>query len=110
VEEGLALRKPVLLFREKTESIDNRLTGSVKTIGLTRQSIVVETSRLLENPRASNNLVAEYSSPGDGHASERIVQAIKHYFNRANRPKDYIPKAIDKPTQSTGNGCQVNKI
>jgi UDP-N-acetylglucosamine 2-epimerase (non-hydrolysing) len=104
VEEGLALRKPVLLFREKTESIDNRLTGSVKTIGLTRQSIVVETSRLLENPRASNNLVAEYSSPGDGHASERIVQAIKHYFNRANRPKDYIPKAIDKPTRQRVSG------
>jgi UDP-N-acetylglucosamine 2-epimerase (non-hydrolysing) len=96
VEEGLALRKPVLLFREKTESIDNRLTGSVKTIGLTRQSIVVETSRLLENPRASNNLVAEYSSPGDGHASERIVQAIKHYFNRANRPKDYRQRVSGK--------------
>jgi UDP-N-acetylglucosamine 2-epimerase (non-hydrolysing) len=106
VEEGLALRKPVLLFREKTESIDNRLTGSVKTIGLTRKSIVVETSRLLENPRASNNLVAEYSSPGDGHASERIIQAIKHHFGLAERPKDYISKAIDKP----GNGCQVNKI
>ena len=86
------MQKPVLLFREKTESIDNHLTGSVKTIGLKRASIVVETSRLLENPKASNNLVTDFSSSGDGHASERIIQAIKHHFGRAERPKDYKPK------------------
>jgi UDP-N-acetylglucosamine 2-epimerase (non-hydrolysing) len=92
MEEGRALRKPVLLFREKTESIDAHLTDSVKIIGLKRASIVVETSRLLENPKASNNIVSELSSSGDGHAAERIVQAIKHHFGRASRPKDYKPK------------------
>jgi UDP-N-acetylglucosamine 2-epimerase (non-hydrolysing) len=92
VEEGLALQKPVLLFREKAAPIDKHLTGSVKIVGLKRASIVVETSRLLENPRASNHLVAEVSSFGDGHAAERIVQAIKHHFGRAVRPKDYKPE------------------
>jgi len=98
MEEGLALRKPVLLFRETTESIDNHLTGSGRAIGLKRSSIVVETSRLLENPRALNHLVTEVGSSGDGHAAQRIVQAIKHHFGRAERPKDYKPKT---PKQTT---------
>jgi UDP-N-acetylglucosamine 2-epimerase (non-hydrolysing) len=92
LEEGLALQKPILLFREKTESIDDRLTGSAGAIGLKRASIVIETSRFLENPKASNNWVAEFMPPGDGHAAERIVQAIKHHFGRADRPQDYKPK------------------
>jgi UDP-N-acetylglucosamine 2-epimerase (non-hydrolysing) len=57
-----------------------------------RASIVIETSRFLENPKASNNWVAEFMPPGDGHAAERIVQAIKHHFGRADRPQDYKPK------------------
>jgi UDP-N-acetylglucosamine 2-epimerase len=110
VEEGLVLRKPVLLFREKTESIDNHLTGSVKTIGLKRPDIVIEISRLLENPAASNNLVAEFSSPGDGHAAERIIQAIQHHFGRADRPQDYKPKAQTKVPiiNSENSGISAN--
>jgi UDP-N-acetylglucosamine 2-epimerase (non-hydrolysing) len=98
MEEGLALRKPVLLFREKTEQLDSHLAGSVKMIGLKRASIVVETSRLIEDQNISRNLIAEFNMGGDGHAAERIVQAIKHHFSRANRPKDYKPKA---PRQTT---------
>jgi UDP-N-acetylglucosamine 2-epimerase (non-hydrolysing) len=92
-EEGLALRKPVLLFREKSEPLNSHLTGAVKQIGLKRAGIVVETSRLIEDPNASNNLIAELNLSGDGHAAERVVQAIKHHFGQADRPKDYKPKA-----------------
>jgi UDP-N-acetylglucosamine 2-epimerase (non-hydrolysing) len=99
MEEGLALRKPVLLFRGKTAPIDSHLTGSVKIIGLKRASIVVETSRLLEKSDSSNNLFAGFNSSGDGHAAERIVQAIKHHFSRADRPKDYKPKAPQQTTR-----------
>ena len=99
-EEGLALRKPVLLFREKSEPLNSHLTGAVKQIGLKRAEIVVETSRLIEDPNASKNLFAEFNLSGDGHAAERIVQAIKHHFGRANRPKDFIPRAVDKPAQT----------
>jgi hypothetical protein len=67
-------------------------------IGLKRVSIVVETSRLIEDQNISRNLIAEFNMGGDGHAAERIVQAIKHHFSRANRPKDYKPKA---PRQTT---------
>ena len=98
MEEGLALRKPVLLLREKTEPLGSHLAGCVKLIGLKRASIVVETSRLIEDQNASRNIIAEFSLGGDGHAAERIVQAIKHHFDRADRPKDYKPNT---PKQTT---------
>ena len=105
-EEGLALRKPVLLFREKSEPLNSHLAGGVKQIGLKRASIVVETSRLIEDPNASKNLFAEFNLSGDGHAAERVVQAIKHHFGRANRPKDYKPKAHEK----TSNQKQIHSV
>jgi UDP-N-acetylglucosamine 2-epimerase (non-hydrolysing) len=100
VEEGLALRKPVLLFREKEQSTESHLAGCVKPIGLKRASIVVETSRLIEEQNIARNLIAEFNMGGDGHAAERIVQAIRHHFALGQRPKDYVPKAVDQPPRS----------
>jgi UDP-N-acetylglucosamine 2-epimerase (non-hydrolysing) len=99
VEEGLALRKPVLVFREKEETTDSHLAGCVKPTGLKRASIVVETSRLIEEPNIGRNLIAEFNMGGDGHAAERIVKAIRHHFGLGQRPKDYVPKAIHKPAK-----------
>ncbi|MGD9123180.1 MAG: UDP-N-acetylglucosamine 2-epimerase (non-hydrolyzing), partial [Desulfobacterales bacterium] len=79
-EEGLALRKPVLLLQEKSEQKGYQFCGAVKQIGLKRAGIVEQTSRLIEAPNASKNLFAEFSMSGDGHAADRIVQAIKYYF------------------------------
>jgi UDP-N-acetylglucosamine 2-epimerase (non-hydrolysing) len=93
MEEGLALRKPVLLFREKTEPLDSDLANSVKMIGLKRAGIVVETSRFIEDLNISKNLIAQTGSVGDGHAAERIVLAIRCHFGMGERPKDYHPKA-----------------
>jgi UDP-N-acetylglucosamine 2-epimerase (non-hydrolysing) len=101
-EEGLALRKPVLLLQKKTDQKEHLLPGGAKQIRLKRADIVVETSRLIEEPNASKNLFAEFGLYGDGHAAERITQAIKYYFNRAERPIDYVPKGQAKSDQSVG--------
>jgi UDP-N-acetylglucosamine 2-epimerase (non-hydrolysing) len=101
-EEGLALRKPVLMFQDETRLTGSHLSGSVKQIGLKRAGIVEETSRLIEEPNASKNLFAELTMSGDGHASERIVQAIKYFFGRADRPADYVPK-IQGPTETVNS-------
>ena len=98
-EEGLAVRKPVLLFREKEEATYSHPAGCVKPIGLKRASIVVETSRLIEEQNIAKNLIAEFNMGGDGHAAERIVKAIRHHFEMGERPKDYVPKAIDQPVE-----------
>jgi UDP-N-acetylglucosamine 2-epimerase (non-hydrolysing) len=97
MEEGLALRKPILLFKEKSEPLSDHLASSVKMIGVKRADIVIETSRFIEDQNISENLIAESGSGGDGHAAERIVQAIRHYFGMGERPKDYKRKAA-KPS------------
>ena len=97
-EEGLSLRKPVLLIQERTGQKGRLLPGGVKQIGLKRAGIVVEASRLIEEPNASKNLFAELGLFGDGHAAERIVQAIKFYFGHAERPQDYKPKIVEQKT------------
>jgi UDP-N-acetylglucosamine 2-epimerase (non-hydrolysing) len=99
-EEGLALRKPVLLFREKKQTTDSHMAGCVKPTGLKRASIVVETSRLIEEQNIDRNPLVEFSVGGDGHAAERIVQAIRHHFEMGEHPEDYCPKTSDKPVQS----------
>jgi UDP-N-acetylglucosamine 2-epimerase (non-hydrolysing) len=108
-EEGLALRKPVLLLQEKTGQKGDLLPGGVKQIGLKRAGIVLETSRLIEEPNASKNLFAEFGLYGDGHASERVIQAIKYYFNRAERPADYVPKGQARSDQSVGSQQAYSK-
>ena len=108
-EEGLALRKPVLLFQKKNGQKGYHLAGGVKQIGLKRAGIVEETSRLIEAPNASKNLFAEFSISGDGHAAERIVQAIKYYFGHAERPIDYQPKFQGQTeVVSTSKNIEVN--
>ncbi len=108
-EEGLALRKPVLLLQEKNEQKGYQFSGGVKQIGLKRAGIVEQTSRLIEEPNASKNLFAEFSMSGDGHAAERIAQAIKYYFGRAERPMDYKPKIqVETEEVNTNNNVEVN--
>jgi UDP-N-acetylglucosamine 2-epimerase (non-hydrolysing) len=99
-EEGLALRKPVLLLQEKSEQKGYQFCGAAKQIGLKRAGIVEQTSRLIEAPNASKNLFAEFSMSGDGHAADRIVQAIEYYFGRAERPQEYVPKVQNNLLQS----------
>ena len=96
MEEGVALRKPVVLFEDKIGQTESYIMGGVKPIEMKRATIVVETSRLIEDPNASKDLMGEYSLSGDGRAAERIVQAIRCHFGLSKRPKDYIPKATDK--------------
>ena len=96
LEEGRALKKPVLLFQEGAEASAEPAHEGVRLTGQTRMSVVVETSRLLEDPDAYANMISESKSYGDGHASERIIQAIRHHFDLAGRPEDYKPKSSEQ--------------
>lgn len=88
-EEGPSLKKPILVFRKVTERPEGLATGGVKLIGLERENVVREASRLLEDPAAYRSMIADHNPYGDGNAAERIVQAILHYFNLAPRPNDF---------------------
>jgi len=90
-EEGPSLRKPILVFREVTERPEGLATGGVKLIGLEKDRLVREASRLLEDPDAYQGMQANGNPYGDGRAAERIIQAIRHYFFGEARPADFVP-------------------
>lgn len=75
-EEAPSLGKPVLVMREVTERPEGIEAGNASLVGTGKERIVRETSRLL-NDTAAYNAMAEARNPyGDGHAAERIVEAI----------------------------------
>jgi UDP-N-acetylglucosamine 2-epimerase (non-hydrolysing) len=89
-EEGPSLRKPILVFREVTERPEGLATGGVKLIGLEKDHLVREVSRLLDYPDAYQGMQANGNPYGDGRAAERIVQAIKYHFGLGERPEDFV--------------------
>lgn len=90
-EEAPSLGKPVLVLRGETERPEAVKAGTVKLVG-TDELAVYETAATLLTDAAAYDRMAKAVNPyGDGLASERIVQAIFHYFGRGGRPADFQP-------------------
>jgi len=62
----------------------------VKLIGLGRENVVCEASRLLEDSAAYKEAIPDHNPYGDGIAAERIVQAILYYFDCGSRPENFV--------------------
>jgi UDP-N-acetylglucosamine 2-epimerase (non-hydrolysing) len=75
-EEATSLGKPALVLRNVTERPEGVEAGVLKLVGTDPQVIVGEARRLLEDPAAYQAMANAKNPFGDGHASERIVQAI----------------------------------
>jgi len=75
-EEAPSLGKPVLVTRETTERSEAVAMGVAKLVGTSRKRIVCEASRLLDDERSYAAMSAGVNPYGDGHASERIVDAL----------------------------------
>lgn len=91
-EEGPALGKPVLVLREKTERPEAVAYGTVRLVGVDQQKIYREARRLLDSPAAYHRMAAAVNPYGDGRASERTVQAIKHYFGLSRaQGREFVP-------------------
>jgi UDP-N-acetylglucosamine 2-epimerase (non-hydrolysing) len=106
-EEGPTFRKPILVFRKVTERPEGLATGGVKLTGLEREDIVREASRLLEDSAAYQSMTADHNPYGDGHSSERIIQAIHHYFNLGPRPIDFGLISQTKPVPKKNSLTRV---
>ncbi len=77
-EEAPALGKPVLVTRETTERPEAVRAGTARLVGTDTARIVAEVHALLTS-RAQYDSMAHATNPyGDGHASERIVEALLH--------------------------------
>lgn len=77
-EEAPAFGIPVLVLRETTERPEGIEAGTLKLVGTDTDRIVTEARRLLENPVAYAQMAKAANPYGDGHAAERIVDALLH--------------------------------
>jgi UDP-N-acetylglucosamine 2-epimerase (non-hydrolysing) len=75
-EEAPALGKPVLVLRRVTERPEAVEAGTARLVGTDTEAIVREARRLLDDPAAYAAMARAVNPFGDGHAAERIVDAL----------------------------------
>jgi len=75
-EEAPSLGVPVLVLRETTERPEGVEAGTLKLIGTETSQIIREATRLLDDPVAYAEMARAVNPYGDGHAAERIIEAL----------------------------------
>ena len=75
-EEAPSLGKPVLVLRDTTERPEGIDAGTLKLVGTKEEDIIRETKELLDKNKKYEKMSKASNPYGDGHASERIVDAI----------------------------------
>ena len=81
-EEAPSLGKPVLVLRDTTERPEGIDAGTLKLVGTDEEKVYEETMKLL-NDKNEYKKMSNASNPyGDGHASERIADAIIKKFKK----------------------------
>ncbi|RVU71321.1 MULTISPECIES: non-hydrolyzing UDP-N-acetylglucosamine 2-epimerase [Lactobacillus] len=86
-EEAPSLGKPVLVLRDTTERPEGVKAGTLKLVGTQVDSVRESMLELLENKAAYEKMANAKNPYGDGHASERIMDAISYYFDQENQTK-----------------------
>lgn len=77
-EEAPGLGKPVLVMRETTERPEALEAGTVRLVGTDHDLIISEVSKLLDSEETYNIMSKAVNPYGNGHACERIVDALKY--------------------------------
>lgn len=75
-EEAPTFGVPVLVLREVTERPEALEAGAARIVGTSRDRIVKEVSRLLDDPKERDKMSVDVNPYGDGKAGMRIVQAL----------------------------------
>jgi UDP-N-acetylglucosamine 2-epimerase (non-hydrolysing) len=81
-EEAPTFGKPVLVLRNLTERPEAAQFGMAKIIGMSRDAIVNETSHLLDDASAYQDMSEGENPYGDGRSSERIVETISRWHQK----------------------------
>ena len=90
-EEAPALGKPVLVLRRETERPEAVRAGTVRLAGVEQEAILRHAEELLTDREAYQQMARAVNPYGDGHASERIADAIAWHFGlRPERPADFV--------------------
>lgn len=75
-EEAPSFGIPTLVLRETTERQEGVEAGTLKLVGTDPRRIVAEAQRLLDVPEAYAEMAGSVNPYGDGHAAEKIVDAL----------------------------------
>jgi UDP-N-acetylglucosamine 2-epimerase (non-hydrolysing) len=75
-EEAPALGRPVLVMREVTERPEAIQAGTARLVGTSKEKIIEQTQLLLDFPDEYQVMAQAVNPYGDGHAAERIVEAL----------------------------------
>jgi UDP-N-acetylglucosamine 2-epimerase (non-hydrolysing) len=79
-EEAPSMRKPILILRSVTERPEVVEAGFGRLVGTDPDIVVSATSLLLSDEAACRRMITGVNPFGDGHAAERIVDAIIRRF------------------------------
>ncbi|PES92732.1 UDP-N-acetylglucosamine 2-epimerase (non-hydrolyzing), partial [Bacillus cereus] len=79
-EEAPSLGVPVLVLRDTTERPEGIEAGTLKLAGTDEETIFNLADELLSDKEAHDEMAKASNPYGDGHASERIVEAILQHF------------------------------
>ena len=80
-EEAPSLGKPVIVLRDTTERPEGIEASTLKLAGTDEETIFALTDELLTNEEEYKKMAQASNPYGDGHASERIVEALKKYLS-----------------------------
>lgn len=75
-EEAPALGRPVLVMREVTERPEAIQAGTARLVGTDRERIIQHAQLLMDQPSQYDAMAQAVNPYGDGHAAERIVEAL----------------------------------
>jgi len=87
-EEAPALGVPVLVARDTTERPEGIDAGVVRLVGTDSDAIFEAGEELLSNPSAYARMAGGGSPYGDGHASERICDALEYVLELRDAPPE----------------------
>jgi UDP-N-acetylglucosamine 2-epimerase (non-hydrolysing) len=90
-EEGPTLGKPVVVLRKVTERPEAVAAGAAVLVGTETADVVAAATRLMVDPGHYESMSNGRAIYGDGRASERIVDSVRHSLGLARaRPAHYL--------------------
>ena len=89
-------------MRDTTERPEAVQAGTVKLVGTDEDLIVSMTGRLLTDAAAYESMANAVNPYGDGHAAERSVAALAHYFGLGPAPEEFDPASSAPPVPDRG--------
>jgi len=90
-EEAPCLGKPVLVLRRVTERPEGLEAGTLRLVGVAENDVVHELSELLDDSATYKRMAQATNPYGDGHAAQRIADALWAYQRGGAMPPEFAP-------------------